>query len=160
MSLIIKVSDKLAYWFNWVAGGSLVLMVVLTCADVIMRSAGNPIRGTFEMVGLLGIFIAAYAMAYTQMFKEHVAISYLLKYLPAWGQNAVKSFVHLLSCGFFSLLCWQLFIFANDLRMSKEVSPTSEIPLYPFGYLLALACFVMAFTLFSDFIKTFRTTDK
>ncbi len=153
MSFLFKASSKLSFWFNWVAGGSLVIMVALTCADVMMRAAGHPISGTFEMVGLLGIFIAAYAMAYTQMAKEHVAIDYLLRYLPAALQRAIQAIVYLVSSGFFSLLCWQVIIFAGNLRANGEVSPTSEIPLYPFGYLLALACFAMVITLFTEFLK-------
>ena len=154
MSPLKKISEHLSYWFNWIAGGGLVVMMLLTCADVIMRSAGRPIPGTFEIVGFLGIVVAAFAIAYTQRTKGHVAIDYLVALLPRRIQGAARSFAYLISTGLFALLVWQSILFAIDLQVSGEVSPTEKIPFAPFVYGLAVACFAASLTLFVDFLKS------
>jgi len=99
-------------------------MMLLTCADVIMRSSGRPIPGTFEIVGFLGVIVVAFAIAYTQILRGHVAIDYLVARLPRRSQYIVKSITYLLSTGLFALIAWQSYLFAGDLWGSGEVSPT------------------------------------
>ena len=154
MSPLKKISEHLSYWFNWIAGGGLVIMMLLTCADVVMRSAGRPIPGTFEVVGFLGVIVAAFAIAYTQQAKGHVAIDYLVALLPRRIQGVARSFAYLVSAGLFALLVWQSIVFARDLQVSGEVSPTEKIPFAPFVYGLAAACFAASIVLFMDFLKS------
>ena len=129
-------------------------MMLLTFADVIMRSAGHPIPGTFEIVGFLGIVVAAFAIAYTQHTKGHVAIDYLVALLPHRVQSAARSVAYLLSSGLFALLVWQSILFARELQISGEVSPTEKISFAPFVYGLAVACLAASFVLFIDFLKS------
>jgi len=156
MVLLIKISEKLSGWFSWIAGGSLFLMMLLTCADVLLRFFGHPILGTFDIVSFLGIFIVAFSLAYTQLNKGHVAIEYIVGRLPSRSQSVAKTLTYLISTTFFAVLCWESFIFANDLRMSGEVSATAEIPVFPFGYSLAVACFSITLVLFVDFLKSIK----
>jgi len=154
MSHLIRISERLSYWFNWIAGGGLVVMMLLTCADVIMRSSGRPIPGTFEIVGFLGVIVVAFAIAYTQILRGHVAIDYLVARLPRRSQYIVKSITYLLSTGLFALIAWQSYLFAGDLWGSGEVSPTEKIPFFPIVYGLALACLLTSLVLLLEFFKT------
>ena len=154
MSRLRKITERLSYWFNWIAGGGLVAMVLLTCADVVMRSSGRPIPGTFEIVGFLGAVIAAFAIAYTQILGGHVAIDYLVARMPRRSQGIVRSFTYLVGAGLFALIAWQSYLFAGDLWASGEVSPTEKIPFFPFVYGIALACLQVSLVLLLDFLKS------
>ena len=55
----------------------LLWMMLLTSADVVGRYIGYPIKGTFDIVGLLGAFVVALPLAYTQMLKRHVAMEFM-----------------------------------------------------------------------------------
>ena len=154
MSRLRKITERLSYWFNWIAGGGLVLMMLLTCADVVMRSAGRPIPGTFEIVGFLGVVVAAFAIAYTQVLGGHVAIDYLVVRLPHRHQGIIRCITSLAGAGLFALLAWQSYLFAGNLWTSGEVSPTEKIPFFPFVYGLALACLPVSLLLLLDFFKS------
>ena len=154
MTLLQKITEKLGYWFNWLAGAGLVAMMLLTCSDVALRFFGRPIPGTFEVVGFLGAFVAAFAIAYTQIVRGHVAIDYLIPHMPRRQQELVRSFIYLASIGLFILLAWQSFLYARSLSLSGEVSPTEKIPLSPFVYGIALACVPMILVLLASFIKS------
>ena len=149
-----KSAERLSYWFNWVAGVGLVVMMFLTCSDVVLRFFYRPIPGTFEIVGFLGVIVAAFAIAYTQVLRGHVAIDYLIMHMPHRWQELMRGFIYLVSAGLFVLLAWQSFLYAESLSLSGEVSPTEKIPLSPFVYGLALACLPMILVLLADFLKS------
>jgi len=156
MTRLRSYAHKLSYWFNWVAGGGLVAMVLLTCSDVVLRSFNRPIPGTFEIVGFLGAMVAAFAIAYTQIMGGHVAIDYLVARLPSRRQALVRSFISLVGSALFVLLAWQSYLYAHSLSLSGEVSPTEKIPLYPFVYAIALACVPVVVVLAVDFARAVR----
>jgi TRAP-type C4-dicarboxylate transport system permease small subunit len=155
MTLLRKIAEKLSYSFNWVAGAGLVAIMLLTCSDVILRFFGRPIPGTFEIVGFLGAFVAAFAIAYTQVLRGHVAIDYLIDRMPHHKREIMRGFIYLVSAGFFSLLAWQSFLYGVSLSLSGEVSPTEKIPLSPFVYGIALACLPMILLLLANSVKSF-----
>ena len=154
MTRLRRFSERLSYWFNWIAGGGLVVMMLLTCTDVIARSFGQPIPGTFEIVGFLGVIVAAFAIAYTQLQRGHVAIDYLVALMPQRSQSIAKSFTYLIGAVLFALIAWQSYLFAGDLWASGEVSPTERIPFFPFVYGIALACLPIILFLLLDFFKS------
>jgi TRAP-type C4-dicarboxylate transport system permease small subunit len=61
LSAVYKVSKGL----NVVAAVMLAFMIVLTVADVILRSARAPIVGTYEIVGLLSAVLIGFSMPFT-----------------------------------------------------------------------------------------------
>lgn len=154
MARLKRVAEKLGYWFNWVAGAGLVGMMLLTCSDVVLRFFDRPVPGTFEIVGFLGVIVAAFAIAYTHILGGHVAIDYLVARLPQRSRNAFRSLVSLLGASLFALIAWQSCLFARSLSISGEVSPTEKIPISPFVYSIAVACLPVILVLSVDFIRS------
>ena len=54
---------RILYWVAWVA---IVVMMLLTCADVVLRYFRKPIPGTYELVCFLGAAAVAFSMAIHQ----------------------------------------------------------------------------------------------
>ena len=59
---------------SFLAGGAVILMMLLTCADVAMRLFDRPIPGTYEIIGFLGTLAAAFALAATFFGSGQVAL--------------------------------------------------------------------------------------
>ena len=76
MMRLEKQIDNLSAAFNWVAGVSILVMMLLTCADVVLRFFRHPIPGTYEIVGLMGTVGVAFALAYTTAQQGHIARQY------------------------------------------------------------------------------------
>ena len=129
-------------WFNMVASAALVVMMVLTCADVFMRYLFNhPITGTYDLVGLLGAVLAAFAMPFTMLKKGHVAVEILIQSLSRDKQLIVETFTHLLGISLFLVLVWQAIGLSRDMRAAGEVTPTLLLPFYPIVYCMAVCFF-------------------
>ena len=78
MNSFEKISHDLAKKLYWVAGTAIVAMMLLTCADVVLRYFRRPIPGTYELVCFLGAAAVAFAMAYTSVEKGHVSVRFVV----------------------------------------------------------------------------------
>jgi TRAP-type C4-dicarboxylate transport system permease small subunit len=169
-----KTSQKLAVILYWVAGIAIVSMMLLTCADVILRlcvtlhhryqwtflSGLKPIAGTYELVCYLGTVAVAFAMAHTSVEKGHVAVSLIVRLLPQSAQGAVGCITTLFGFIFFGLLSWQSILYGNDLVASGEVSLTLQLPFYPFVYGISFASAAVCLVLVTEFISNVAKTFK
>jgi TRAP-type C4-dicarboxylate transport system permease small subunit len=142
--------------FNAIAAAAIVIMMLLTCADVILRLFGRPILGTYELVGFLGTVVIAFALAYTSIEHGHIAVEILMERFPAKVQSTVEGFNNLIGAGLFLLLAWQSSVYALDLKASGEVSLTLAIPTYPFVYGIAAGCALLTLVLVVESIRAFR----
>jgi hypothetical protein len=78
-------------WFNYAACLAVVVMMLLSCADVALRLFGAPIPGAYEMVGFLGAVIVSFALAYTSLQRGHVAVEVIFEKLPMKAQCFVDA---------------------------------------------------------------------
>jgi TRAP-type C4-dicarboxylate transport system permease small subunit len=160
MLRLIKSVHAAGYGFNIIAGTALVSMMLLTCADVIMRLFGRPITGTYEIVGFLGTLIVAFAMAYTSMERGHVAVEVVFDLFPQRLQIFVAVLGDLIGAGLFGLIGWQCLVYGNDLRHSGEVSMTIGMPTYPFAYGIGLGCALLSLLLIAESTRSMRRVVK
>jgi len=82
MARIQKEIARISTGFNTLAGAAVIIMMLLTCADILLRLLRHPIPGTYEMVGFLGTVIISFSLAYTSIEKGHIAVEILVEKLP------------------------------------------------------------------------------
>jgi TRAP-type C4-dicarboxylate transport system permease small subunit len=133
----------------------LLLMMLLTCADVVGRYLGHPIKGTFDVVGLLGAFVAALPLAYTQMLKRHVAMEFMATHGNRFVQATANILVCLLGIGVYALIAWRCYVLGTKFWTVGRVSDTIEIAIYPFVYVVAFGCAVNCLVLLTDLYSVF-----
>lgn len=167
MDFLEKISKDLARTLYWVAGIAIVSMMLLTCADVILRlgvtvyhkyhwfflSPFKPIPGTYELVCFLGAVAVSFAMAHTSVEKGHVAVSLVVRMFPERIQAIIDSITSSFGFILFALISWRSVLYGNHLRASGEVSLTLQLPFYPFVYGIAFAAAALCLGLFVDLSK-------
>jgi len=158
MTRIERLIGALGEKLNFAACAAILIMMMITCADVILRFFGRPIVGAYELVGLSGTVVASFALAYTSLERGHIAVELLVARLPKRVQFLIDGINSLLGVAIFSLLAWQSFAYANDLRVSGEVSLTLQIPTYPFVYSISVGCGMLCLVLLADGVKSIRRT--
>ena len=156
MNSFQKIIYGLSRRLYWIAGAAIVAMMFITCADVVLRHFRMPIPGTYELVCFLGAVAVAFAMAYTSLEKGHISVSFVVALFPHRIQGLIESITHLFGVFLFGLIAWQSAIYANDLRLSGEVSLTLELPFYPFVCGIAFSAAVVSLILTSDLFKNIR----
>ncbi len=149
-----------AGWMNWISAGALVVMMLLTTADVVLRIFRNPIPGTYEVVGLLGAVVVSFSLGYTSIEKGHIAVEFLVRRFSTRVQTTINAVHELVSLVFFIIATWRSIIYGTELMKSGEVSSTLQMPTYPFVYGIAFGCSLLSVILFIEFIKSIRGVEK
>ncbi|MBW1692821.1 MAG: TRAP transporter small permease [Deltaproteobacteria bacterium] len=159
MNTLERITQRLAKNLYWVAGAAIIIMMMLTCADVVLRYFRRPIPGTYELVCFLGSVSVAFAMAYTTIEKGHVSVSFVVDLFPQKIQDIIACLTTSFGLCLFVFVTWQSMVYANDLRLSNEVSLTLELPFYPFvygiGFSAAIVCLILLCDLMNHLKKIF-----
>ena len=154
MQKFLRTVLRLSTITNGVGGIILVLMMLLTVVDVVLRYLGMPITGTFELMSFAGALVAGLAIAQTSLDGAHVNVDMLTEVLHPQQRGVVLVFTKLVGTGIFALLAWALFLKGTDLYKMKEVSLTLHVPYYPVAYGLSFCSLVECLVLISDILKT------
>ena len=159
MKTFEKINNTLNRWAGNVAGVLLVFMILLTVANIGLRQIWGPIRGTYEIIGFSGAVMTALAMGVTQKKREHIHVDILFNLFP----DIVKRILSALNTGicgvFFAVSGWFVGKKAYTLFDTGEVSETLRMVYYPFAYVVAAGCFLLAAMLFCNMISTFSKDD-
>jgi len=154
MDLLDKLSRLLSYALLWLAGLMLAAMTVITCLNVFLRMFGYPLNGTFELMGLFGAIVTAFALGYSQMTKKHIAIDIVVGRFGNRTKKMLNFINYLLSAIFFSIAAYHIASWAGILMKTGEVTETLRIIFYPFAYGVALGCAVFALVFLNESLKS------
>jgi len=174
MNIFEKSARRLVRIMYHIAGGAINIMMLLTCIDVALRftttiharsgwtflASLKPIPGTYELVCLLGVVAASFAMAHTSLQAGHVAVNFVVRLLDEKKQAIIEIITGTISFLFFAIICWQSIVYAGKAKSIGEVSMTLQIPFYPFIYGIALSaftvCLVLVVIVMSEWKKVFK----
>jgi TRAP-type C4-dicarboxylate transport system permease small subunit len=145
--------SKISKWMNGIAAVALGFMILLTVADVILRSFRRPIIGTYEIVALSGAVIIGFSIPFTSWMRGHVNVDFFILNLPPGGRKIFNLVTKCLAIGLFLIIGWNLIILGMDLFKAGEVTPTRHIPFYPILYGIGICCFFQCLVLFCDIVK-------
>ena len=124
----------------YVAGASLMVMVLVTSADVVLRIFRLSLTGAYDIVKIAAAITMAAALPYTTAIKGHVAIEYFFHKLGRRGRIVVDALMRLGGMALFGLLAWGCVDYGNSLRAKGEVSMTLQLPIFWVPYVLAVSC--------------------
>ncbi len=126
-----------------VAGAAVVAMIVVTCIDVIGRRFGRPLRGTYDIVEILGAITIAGGLPYTTACKGHVAIEFFFQRLSRPGRIIVDTFVRMITIPMFSFLTWRFIHYGLEIKASGQGTSTMGWPIFWLPWWMALCSGVM-----------------
>ena len=149
---LLKITQRLNRILTFLAGLILIAMVLLTCANIVFRMFWVPVSGTYELMGFSGALLTAFALAHTQIKKGHIAVDVLVNVFQPKTRWVLAAVNNGLCFVFFMLAAWQLTVKANTLRATGELTETLRIIYYPFTYMVALGCGVLALVLLTDLL--------
>jgi len=156
MTRLETIINALNRWLNWVAGGLLLAMMLLTVANMIMRAIPtySPFGGTAEVVSYLAALVAAFALGYTQIRRAHTSVDILMLRLPPRAQSIIDSIMFFIGTALFGVATWQIVKLASRYWELGSVSETLYIIFFPFIYAVALGCAFLCLALLLDFLKS------
>lgn len=153
MNFLVRLSARLNKWTVWLAGGAMVLMMLLSVVNMILRAFSRPFGGITEVVGWLAALTVALALGYTQMERGHVSIDLLMSRFSPRARALVDSLTSFISMFLSVMAARQLIIHAGRLWERGSVSETLHISFFPFVYAVAFGFLCLALALLVDGIK-------
>ena len=154
MAYLERAIHRLARELDRIAQWALVAMMALIVINIILRFTWRPILGVYEFVSFLGAVVISFALAYCAVQRGHIAVNLLVDQLPPRTQAIIDIAVNSIIITFFSLATWQVVLYATDILLSGEVSPTTMTPFYPFVYGVAIGFLVLCLVLLVDLSKS------
>jgi len=134
-----------------VAGGTaLVGIMLVTVADVVLRSFKSPITGTYELVGFLGAVAIGFSLPQTSLDRGQVLMDFLTGRLPPGVARALSTLTRAVGAGLFALIAWNLFAMGADLRRTGDETPLLHLPHFLLAWGIATACAVECLVLAAD----------
>jgi TRAP-type C4-dicarboxylate transport system permease small subunit len=140
---------------NAVGGTILVLMMLLTSTDVILRFFGRPITGTYELIALAGAMVVAFAIPQTTRDNANVAVDFFVEGRSKGIRDFMFVITKIMGVALFLLLAWYLFEKANVLFKDGFVTSTLKFPFYPVAYGLSICCLVESIILLGEILRRF-----
>jgi TRAP-type C4-dicarboxylate transport system permease small subunit len=129
--------------------------MMLVVANVLMRSIfSRPILGTYELVGLLTAMGVGLALANCAFKKGHIAVGFIVDRFTPRIQAIIDVFIYSVTMGFWFLVACEVAEYANNMAENGMVSSTTQIPIYPFIYLLALGILGLSLVLLLMFLNS------
>lgn len=156
MNAITKGVRDLADHLHYLAGAAVFAMVLVTCADVVLRLFRHPIPGAFEIMEQLGAMAVSFALAHTTTVKGHVAVSLLVQRLSSRRQNALDAVTSFAGFLLFALATYKLLLKGVGQQISGRVSLTLGFPLYTTLYVMAFSTAVLCAVLLTNAISNAR----
>lgn len=139
------------------AGFCMVAVMVLVVANILLRTLfSRPILGTYEYVGFLTAMVIALALALCAVQNGHITVDFLADRLPRRTRAGVDAVINAVSVFFWGLVVLQLWQYAGHSAANGVVSPTTQVPLYPFIYAVSLGLIALCLVLIFKAIDSTR----
>ena len=146
---------SLSGWLEWIGLAGLLIMMFITCIDVIGAKVFlKPVFGAIDIVVLSQVVAISFAAAFSLLLGRHVQVEFFVPRLPRRAQAVTDSIVFLLGLILFILIIWRLCVYGYSLHTGGEVSATARIPMAPFAYGIALASVPVCVVFLLNFINS------
>ena len=128
---------------------ALVLLLVQTVADVVMRAvAGGPIQGNLEIMSAYHMVILTFLpLGLLEMKREHITVDLAVMALGPIARRVVETFAYLVAAAFYALMLYRTSHVAWDAYQIGELLMTAVIvPIWPVKFVLPLGFFLAVTT--------------
>lgn len=102
-----RVIAKIEEWFTILAAIAVGVMMLITTVDVVARRVfGEHVKGSYEFVALLFVFVIFLGLAYAQRKDAHITIGVLYDRLPRKARRPIEGTTLIISLVLFSIVTW------------------------------------------------------
>lgn len=116
-----------------------------TVVDVLGRYFfAHPIRGFIDIATMGGAVLLAASMPYVLITRGNIVIDVLGRSLGLRASRLLDSFGAFVTAAFFSVMAWQYWLYAVELRETGEVLPILRLPIWPWWAAVAVLILVSA----------------
>lgn len=132
----------------------LFLMMLLTVSDVVGRKLfSHSVMGSVELSEFMLLILIFFSLAHGEAKNAHVKVDFVMGLFSPRVRavvDMVTQFIGFLLCG---LITWSSLVYAGKMKAAGDVSQDLWLPKYPFVYVVALGCGILALALLVKFFS-------
>lgn len=147
-------SRRLNQAMAWFGGIGLVAMMLFTVGDVVLRSIGRPVAGSFEIIGWLSAAAMALSLGYVQLYKGHVAVTLVSDHVRGRTGALLEFVTGVASLAMFVAVSWYVGRYAVTLHETGSLSETLKVVVYPWVYLVGIGFAGLSVALLVDVLRS------
>lgn len=132
----------------------LVLIMMVTVTDVVMRYFGGGLHGSIEIVEFSMVILIFFSIGYIQACKKNIVVDLLYEHLPVRWRATLDTITSLVCFLLYFLFAYAAVIQTSYIYKVGEVSATIEIPKYPFVAGMSLGLILLCLVLLGDFLTS------
>ena len=126
-----KAFERAARYFGLAAAAFLIVMMMVTVADVVLRSLFNiPVFGTFDIVELMMVATIFLAVPATYLREEHIVIDVIDHVAPKRLVDVLRWIGGVLTFVYLAVMGWRMIEPARDKIDFGDVTLDLGIPKY------------------------------
>ncbi|MEW6664549.1 MAG: TRAP transporter small permease [Thermodesulfobacteriota bacterium] len=155
MEIIVRFESavrKVSAFVNAFGVSLLMLMMVMTCLDIVLRVLRIPITGGFELVTFVQVIFVSFALPYTEAVKGNITTELIFGRFPSRVKTVVGFFTTFLSLGLAVLITWRSALQGETLRLAGQHSVALSIPFFPFYWVIAFSAGLLALVLLANLL--------
>lgn len=156
MGTFILITERISRVLAWLAGASLVAMLIVIIGNYVLRFFGHPLAGTFELVSLTALIVGSLALGEAQVYKAHVAIDIATVRLPKKVQLVVGAIVTLASIVLIIQVVLALTIYSSNMTASGGATDFLKMPIGAIVWILVIGFAGLALALVGDLGRVVR----
>ncbi len=130
--------------FTWIGGVALIILVLLTFANVLSRYLlRRPLTGVVEISQLFLVVTVFFGVAYTEVRKQHVTFDEVVTLFPRRLKAVTVSVMYFLVAGYALVTSWQEVLLGISYMIPRtRVTDVLKIPIAPAMFVIALGSFL------------------
>lgn len=151
---VVGLVNRISRWSNYLGVGVLIIMMLLTVSDVLLRYLFNsPILGTLELTEYMMVPVVFLGLAWCAVRRENIKVDILVSRLKTRPRAILDSLTCFLSLVVMVFITWQNFLETGNIWDSYRVSDILHVPAYPFFVVLTLGCFLLCIVLLINLVE-------
>lgn len=153
----MKIIDSIPRITGLAAMGVLLLMMLLTVADVFLRATLNkPIIGTTEITEQMMVAVVFLGFGWCTLQGRHIRVDlFVSRYRPG-TQRVVDLMIHFVGLVLVAVICWRTFVTTLTVQQLGITCAYIGVPKYPFYALAAFGWAVLFVAMASLFVKNIK----
>jgi TRAP-type C4-dicarboxylate transport system permease small subunit len=147
--MIRKVLDKISVFFTTISSAVIILVGLITIANILLRSIFNaPISGAVEIMQVGMLTVNALALGRAGLLDRHIAVHQFVDWLPKRLGSSFRTVTNLLGLIVFGYVSYYYFISIPEMAATGRVTDVLKVPIYCL-YIIMAVCFLLATMVFA-----------
>jgi TRAP-type C4-dicarboxylate transport system permease small subunit len=152
---MLNLFDRFLRLLALCAGGVLLLLMLFTVTDVVLRYLFNaPLRSVFEFTEFAMALIVFLAIAYTGWTGSHIAVDVFEKWLDRPALRFLPALLALIGAVLFAIIAWRATL--ETMSTFGQFSNMLRWPHYPFRFTVAFGSAMLALVLLIQAVQALR----